>query len=142
MHPSLGISDIAPPPVDPHRVFCLESARRCAVRARLERRIDERALPALERCAGCPIDDKTLTLLLQLMPKALRRRVVFHRPGARETTFDEDWLLCLMESVRRGDEDSITFALASRVDRALQPTMRRLIERTVDLLDARHLELF
>ncbi|MEM7496477.1 MAG: hypothetical protein AAF371_00630 [Pseudomonadota bacterium] len=122
---------------------CLDRARRCAAAARLDRRLDSEAarLDAI-RCADCPLHDEALPLLLKLLPAALGRRVVFHRPGARETTFDEDWLLRLMDTIRRGDENSATFALASRVEPRLRPTVRRLAERCVQSLDGAELELF
>ncbi|MEM9147396.1 MAG: hypothetical protein AAGC57_14490 [Pseudomonadota bacterium] len=121
---------------------CLERARHCAFRAQLDRRIDCESLTDLERCSGCPFQDETLSLLLKLMPMAFGRRVVFHRPGASDTTFDEAWLLRLIESVRNGDEASATFALCSRVERRLRPAMRNLAKRCAENLDAPGLELF
>ncbi|MEL6481103.1 MAG: hypothetical protein AAFQ75_06600, partial [Pseudomonadota bacterium] len=81
------------------------------------------------RCHGCPLHDETLSLLLRLLPQALKRRVVFHHPGATETTFDEDWLLRLFEAIRRNDVDTISFALGSRVTPTLQPAVRALAQQ-------------
>lgn len=120
----------------------LQRIRRCAFRVRLDRRIDAGALPQLASCSPVQSGDTPLSLLIKLMPIAFGRRVVFHRPGNRNTTFDEDWLLRLIYSIRSGDEDSTAFALASRAGPRLRPTMRRLAERTVETLDDRPLELF
>lgn len=124
------------------RTLCLDRARRCAARARLERRLDSGSVLNAMRCEGCPLQDETLSLLLRLLPVALKRRVVFHRPGVSETTFDEDWLLQLIETIRRGDEDSVIFALASRVDPKMRSTIRSLAEKCVARFDSTDLELF
>lgn len=120
----------------------LQRARRCAFRVRLDPRLDEAALPQL--ASGPPLHsgDTPLSLLIKLMPVAFGRRVVFHRPGTPNTTFDEDWLLRLLHSVRHGDEDSVAFALASRAERRLRPTIRRLAERSFETLDDMTLEPF
>jgi hypothetical protein len=73
---------------------------------------------------------------------ALGRRVVFHRPGAREMTFDEAWLLRLVASIRTGDSDSLAFALASRVPRPLRAPVLFLAEGLANALDEPSLELF
>ena len=124
------------------RELCLERARRCAAQARLGRRVDGADLLDVVRCHGCPLHDETLSLLLRLLPQALKRRVVFHRPGATETTFDEDWLLRLFEAIRRNDVDTISFALGSRVTPTLQPAVRALAQQAIERLDRENLELF
>ncbi|MEL6286496.1 MAG: hypothetical protein AAFQ18_09810 [Pseudomonadota bacterium] len=132
------MTDTSPTP----RELCLERARRCAAQARLGRRVDGADLLDVVRCHGCPLHDETLSLLLRLLPHALKRRVVFHRPGATETTFDEDWLLRLFEAIRLNDADTISFALGSRVTPTLRPAVRTLAQQVIERLDRDDLELF
>lgn len=104
--------------------------------------MDREGLLNVIRCDGCPFQDETFSLLLKLLPIALRRQVVFHRPGAEDTTFDEEWLLSLLDSIRRKDDNSVAFALCSRVEPHLRSTVRGLAERSLEGLDGADLELF
>ncbi|MEM9761202.1 MAG: hypothetical protein AAF968_01600 [Pseudomonadota bacterium] len=123
------------------RELCLERARQCAAQARLSRKIDGADLLDVLPRHGGPLHDETLLLLLRLLPEALKRRVVFHRPGATETTFDEDWLLRLFEAISVNDDDTISFALGSRVSPRLQPAVRSLAQQAITRLDHENLEL-
>lgn len=112
------------------------------MRARLDRRIDPGGFLPATQCAGYPMGDKDMAALLRFLPVALGKRVVFHRPGAQSLTFDEAWLMRLVNAVRTDDQDAIYFALSSRVARHLRAPMRRLAELCADRLDAVDLELF
>ncbi|MEM1385860.1 MAG: hypothetical protein AAGG06_19765 [Pseudomonadota bacterium] len=80
--------------------------------------------------------------LLRLLPIALGRRVVFHRPGSPEITFDESWVISLLTSIKRGDADSTLFALSSRISRPMRGQVRYLARGFADRLDTAELELF
>lgn len=53
--------------------------------------------------------------LLRTLSEGFRRRPVLFLPGTVETSFDERWLLALIDAVIRGDESSIRFLAASRI---------------------------
>lgn len=126
----------------PQQSLCLESARRCAARARLDPRLDGNSAFDVLRCEGCPLHDDAMRHLLRLLPIALKRPVKFYRPGAQEQTFDERWLLNLLSSIRAGDKDSVLFALASRVDPRYRRVVRILAERCAERLDWLEMELW
>ena len=55
------------------------------------------------------------TALTRCLTQALGQAPVFFRRGAQETSFDEAWLLRIAASIRRNDDDSLIFCVASRV---------------------------
>lgn len=55
--------------------------------------------------------------LLRTLAEGLDRRPVFYRPQARDLSFDERWLMALIDAVERGDGDSLAFLTASRLRR-------------------------
>lgn len=120
----------------------LDRVRRLAMDCRLAPRLDADRYCALLRAEKGPAGAAHLSGLMRLLPIALGRRAVFHRPGAREMTFDEAWLLRLVASIRAGDRDSVAFALASRVPRHLRAPIRFLAEGLANALDEPSLELF
>lgn len=110
--------------------------RRSAAEARLDRRLDADTLREVAFCGQCPLRCDSVSLMLKMLPLALGKRVVFRRPGAKEPSFDEAWLLQLLSSVRSGDEASIAFALGSRVQRSHRRMMRNLAKHSIAALDA------
>ena len=53
--------------------------------------------------------------LLRTLGQALGKRLVIHRPGSAEVSFDESWLIRLIERLECGDTDSFTFLLSRRI---------------------------
>ncbi|WP_138468980.1 hypothetical protein [Poseidonocella sp. HB161398] len=53
--------------------------------------------------------------LLRVLGQALGQRPVFLRPGSDTTSFDEDWLMRLLDRLESGDHDSVHFLLRRRV---------------------------
>ncbi len=54
-------------------------------------------------------------VLMRCLSQALGHRPIFLRPGERERSFDEAWLLSLARCLGEGDLPSATFLLHSRV---------------------------
>ena len=54
-------------------------------------------------------------VLMRSLPQALGRLPVFYRPGVADTSFDEDWLLRIVDRHRASDAGSVAFLLRSRV---------------------------
>lgn len=79
-----------------------------------------------EACALLSLEKSTSQVahadaLMRCLDQALGKRAVLYRPGTEETSFDEDWLLELGRAIARGDEQSTTFLIFSRV----RPQSRR-----------------
>ena len=53
--------------------------------------------------------------LMRCLPQAIGKRPVVYTPGTQDLSFDEAWLLRLIEAAGREDEPSFTFLLQSRV---------------------------
>jgi len=50
-----------------------------------------------------------LGALVAFAPQATGRHLTFYRPGEPEISFDESWVLALIEAAGRGDDDSLHF---------------------------------
>lgn len=122
-----------PPRVESGRLGAL---RRIAGEARLSRFEEPEAACALLREQPAAAAEAYAGALLRLLPKALGQRVVFHRPGARECSFDELWTLGLIGAVERGDSDNLNFALASRVASRFRAPVRFLAEGLAARIDS------
>lgn len=83
--------------------------------------------------AGC--DTSPLGIMLERMPSMLGRKMVFHEPGAAELSFDESWVLNLLDAVRSGDEDRYRFALLSRMRRDRASALHFLVCQAAHTLD-------
>lgn len=59
--------------------------------------------------------------LLRTLAEGLDRRMVFYRPHARDLSFDERWLMALIDAAERDEEPSLAFLTTSR----LKPHARR-----------------
>lgn len=96
-----------------------EAASRCEAQPRIE---------LFHACAMLS-DDRNRSrrafrdALLRTLAEGLDRRPVFYRPRSRELSFDERWLMALIDAVERGDADSLAFLTASR----LRPHARRQV---------------
>jgi len=67
--------------------------------------------------------------LVQCLNEAMSTRVVFFRPGTKELSFDEAWLVQFARALRHEDEDSVRFLLHSRVRPEHHRNMRFLVSR-------------
>ena len=93
----------------------LDGLREAALRAHCARRLE-----LFQACAMLSGDRAQShaafrDALLRTLSQGLRRRPVLFRPGVPETSFDERWLLALIDSVIRDDAPSIRFLSASRI---------------------------
>jgi len=88
-----------------------DEAARCRVAPHLD---------LFEACSLLTLDEtkaseRFATALLRTLSQALGQRVIVHSPGSGEISFDEAWLLRLMERLSAGDNDSAAFLLSRRV---------------------------
>ena len=67
--------------------------------------------------------------LMLCINDALEARAVLFRPGTREHSFDEAWLVQLANCLQRGEEASVRFLLCSRVKREYHRNLRFLVSR-------------
>lgn len=57
------------------------------------------------------------TALVRTLGQALEHPPVFYGPGRKDRSFDEDWLLRVIERTAAGDAESVSFLLRRRVAR-------------------------
>ncbi|MEM1346200.1 MAG: hypothetical protein AAGI34_16680 [Pseudomonadota bacterium] len=132
LHPTPTLQP--PPGTDMSR---LEHLRRCAQRCRLcPRQSCDALCLALRQTAAEADGDAFACALLRVLPEALGKRLVLHRPGSAELSFDEAWLLRLIDAAEREDADTLSFALTSRVHPALRRSVRFLVGGLVAPVDA------
>jgi hypothetical protein len=55
--------------------------------------------------------------LIRTLSQGLGRPLVFFKPGSREVSFDERWLIALVAAVQKRDEPSFEFLIRSRLAR-------------------------
>lgn len=79
--------------------------------------------------------------LLRGLPQGLGRRLVFHRPGAAEVTFDESWTTALVTALARGDPDGARLMLGRLAPPTRRP-LRFLAQGLADRLESLYLEQF
>ncbi len=105
----------------------LDLLRRHAAAARHGRRIDIFRACTLIAAEDARVADAHADVLMRTLPEALGHQPVFHRPGTSERSFDEAWLMRLIERVEAGDADSATFLAARRVDRVQRRSLLFLV---------------
>ena len=101
----------------------LNRLRLIALRCRAARRIDLFSACALLSLDRGEAAHAHAMALLRALPQALEKAPVFHVPGAQEISFDEAWILRLLQAIRERRGDSIAFLIASRI----RPPHRRQI---------------
>lgn len=69
--------------------------------------------------------------LLRTLGQALGKRLVIHRPGSAEVSFDERWLLRVIERLESGDTDSFTFLLSRRIPHEYRRSVAFLVHGLV-----------
>ncbi|MEM1363269.1 MAG: hypothetical protein AAGF94_16400 [Pseudomonadota bacterium] len=75
--------------------------------------------------------------LLRTLGEALGKRPVIHGSGSPEISFDERWLLRLIERLEAGDTDSFTFLLSGRVPHEYRRSVAYLVHGVVAPPDRR-----
>ncbi len=126
----------APPPLATpnHWLAALPMLRLAGLRCRAHRRIDPwQACRFLS--PGTDLDAYVDGVLL-LLEDGLGRRPVFHAPAARDCSFDESWLLRLLERQMDGDGASVEMLLRSRIRPAELRRMRFLLRGLAERLAA------
>ncbi len=66
--------------------------------------------------------------LLKCLRQAVSNKPIFYRPGTKEVSFDEAWLMRALVAVKSGDTDSFMFLLRSRVPKQHQRHVAFLIK--------------
>lgn len=72
--------------------------------------------------------------LLRVLGQGFGRSPVLYAPGNAELSFDERWLLSLIDAVMREDIDSLRFLTVSKIPRHLRRQVAWLAARLVDRL--------
>ena len=109
----------------------LEMLRAQAARCRTAAHLD------LHRaCTLLPLDRELAPVvfaraLLRTLGQALGKRLVIHRPGSDEVSFDERWLLRVIERLESGDTDSFTFLLSRRIPHEYRRSVAFLVHGLV-----------
>ncbi|MEL6265979.1 MAG: hypothetical protein AAF074_01955 [Pseudomonadota bacterium] len=113
----------------------LDALRAIAARSRLDPRIDlDKACGLLRACPEQAAEAYALALL-RAVSAVSDRRVVMHRPGVREITFDEAWVLRVLGAIESRDWDSALFCICSRIPAGRRSTIRFLAEGLVARID-------
>lgn len=108
------------------------------------RAIDTQLAPRVEPFHFCALIEATpdraaeayLDGLLHVLPQALGRPLLIRRPGPARASFDEAWIIGLIEAAARDDTASLRFAIASRVARAYRRPIGFLVKGLACRLDA------
>ena len=96
-------------------ILLLERARACALEVRAYPRLD-----ILKACQLISLDidllsSEMLEIFIRSLPEAFGRQIVIHHPGTKQLSWDEKWLLSMIEAVSRADYDSVQFLICSAV---------------------------
>lgn len=92
-----------------------------------------RACALLDPDAGA--EDYAMALA-RTLPEMTMRRPVIWRPGATGRSFDEDWLLSLLDALRRRDGASLRFLTRSRVRPEAAPYLLLVLRGLCERLDS------
>ena len=93
----------------------LERARVCA--------LEVRAYPRLDMFKACQLisleiellSSEMLEIFIRSLPQAFGRQITIHLPGTARLSWDEKWLLSIVNAVSRSDYDSVHFLIQSVV---------------------------
>lgn len=107
------------------RLRALRGAAR-VTRTRPYRSLVETCLSGRERCD--PYES-----LAECLPEALGRPLVIYRPAEPCVSFDEAWVLSMLERIDSADWDSLHFLIARRVCREMRVAVRVLLGACQDL---------
>ena len=93
----------------------LERARACALEVRAFPRLDMFKACQLISCEIELLSSEMLELFIRSLPQAFGRQSIFHLPGTGRLSWDEKWLLSIVNAVSRADYDSVHFLIQSVV---------------------------
>lgn len=71
-------------------------------------------------------------VLMRSLPQAMHNRPILRGPGVTDYSFDESWLMGMVEALERGDDDSFVFLVKSRIHPHAQRNMAFLIRAISD----------
>ncbi|WP_424966197.1 hypothetical protein [Dinoroseobacter sp. S375] len=71
--------------------------------------------------------------LAACLPEALDRRIIIYRLGEDSLSFDEAWILSMLDRIDATDWDSLHFLIARRVCRPARVAVRMLLGACQDL---------
>ena len=85
--------------------------------------MEVRAYPRLDILKACQLisldidllSSEMLEIFIRSLPEAFGRQIVIHNPGTKQLSWDEKWLLSIIEAVSRADYDSVHFLIRSAV---------------------------
>ena len=95
----------------------LERIRRCASQVRCYPRLDVFEACQLISYDADLLDSEATQMFLRTMPQAIGRRLVIYRSHTNALSWDERWIISLIESVTRADYDSVYFMVNAVVQK-------------------------
>ncbi|MEL6775511.1 MAG: hypothetical protein AAFS07_14060 [Pseudomonadota bacterium] len=98
----------------------LAMLRERAVMARVSPRVEPFHFCALIEANPAAAVEGFADAVMHVLPQAMGRPVLFRRPGPQGPSFDEIWVLGVLDACVRGDETSLRFALNARCSLALR----------------------
>lgn len=101
----------------------LHVVRRAAARSRASARLDLFGACAMLSTDRDSAGQAYLDTLLRTLEQGLGRAPVIYCDACPQMSFDERWIMALLDAHRRGDRDSFAFLLCSRLPR---PTRRHV----------------
>ncbi len=112
------VSDFSHPLLNRLRLL----ARGCRTQARL----DVEHACALLSSSACGLE-QSARALVRAAGQVVERPLCFRIPGCKELSFDEEWLLRLLDRAAANDGASVNFLIASRIERSKRYGFRSLI---------------
>jgi len=111
-----------------HLLPFLNKLRLEAVECRAHARLD-----MIEACRLLESDvdlasEKYARVLVRVIGQALNKQMEFLAPYTLQRSFDEDWLLRLLDCCQRGDMDSYVFLLLRRVPKPKRNSIDQLLK--------------
>lgn len=109
----------------------LNRLRLSAMRCRASARVD-----VSEACILLCVDEAQSAFrfeeaLLRSLHQGFGRKPRFYAVGAKEESFDERWLLQVLDAAEQGDMVSVEFLVRSRIAKTMQRSIRFLIRGAV-----------
>lgn len=125
----------APQPVGDPALNRLNKLRLLALRCRAAARLD-----LFQACALLSTDRQTAAnayadALFRTLGQGLGRPPRIFVPGSTDLSFDERWLMALIDATETGDEASRTFLLSSRLRPEARRALAFLVTNLTDRLD-------
>ena len=123
-------------PLDPEDAAFLNRLRIVALQCRAAARLDLfRACDLLHATA-----DTSATAyaeaLVRTLSEGLNKPARFHAPGETELTFDERWLMSVLQAVRCMDRDSVVFLIHRRIRLPARHAFRLILAGLAREMDA------